>query len=304
MHFRGFTAEIRPDPKQHKLEEYQVETKGNSSSCYIPSEAGKHFVIHLEERARQFAFSVTLLLDGQKVNRVVCREGKTGLIEGLRVGPGLLQPFKFAPLTLLDDDSLPVHHPSMENMGVITVQICRTRVSDGPPRAQTNFSSEFSGVGPVNEKSKKAGAHCIGVGEVKQASMATTVYVHNVDPEHAPYATFHFRYRPRDLLRAQRIISATSSQPMHLSGHASGSVKREAPDGPNGSSSSSRKRRKPSGVEQTRLPKPEPQDTKPLLRPRLDGGVIDLTEDEVKREQSPIRAIGIHGAFFDLTEDD
>ncbi|KAH8084348.1 hypothetical protein BXZ70DRAFT_1012032 [Cristinia sonorae] len=301
MHHRDITVEIRLEGADAKLEEGQVEQSGELSKCYIPSEAGTNFVVHIRERSNRFHFSVKLFLDGQRAEGGICYPGKKFNINGLPVSRELIRPFQFSPLTMLDDDAAPLNHPNMEELGVITVKLTRVRVVGIPNQRPATYSN-FNEFGPIHERSKKAGTHCVSVGEPKSCKPRDRVMVMPLVSGEAPYAIFQFRYRPRDLLQAQGIL--TMPRPRTV---GSSTVKREHTES---SSQSSRKKPRLSSDSSSLIVKAESSlDVKPSLvtssRPSrtFDDEIIDLTEDDVKREQSLIRVSSMHGSVIDLTDD-
>ncbi|PIL23299.1 hypothetical protein GSI_14609 [Ganoderma sinense ZZ0214-1] len=78
---------------------------------------------------------------------------------------------------------------------------------------------KFRPVGAVNERSKKAGVHCVSLGANRQVPLSKTQSSSTpLNPREGNVAKFIFRYRPRGLLQAQGIIPlpAAERKPIRL----------------------------------------------------------------------------------------
>ncbi|PIL23301.1 hypothetical protein GSI_14611 [Ganoderma sinense ZZ0214-1] len=135
---------------------------------------------------------------------MICKSGLSGSKKGVRTGLDTEQAFEFANLKTTDDDELLSRLSNHTDVGAIEVGVVRVH-AEGRPVSVT--VDKFSGMGAVHERSKKAGAHSVGLGEGSLVQPWTQMWVHDpIDPLEGKVATFIFRYRPRDLLQAQGIM--------------------------------------------------------------------------------------------------
>ncbi|KAI0664067.1 hypothetical protein C8Q70DRAFT_930135 [Cubamyces menziesii] len=229
----------------------------------------KSFVIHYSDGSASTNFSVGIYVDGRFVRRMAVRRGqRSGDCEGLLLDSESLDEvrwFKFAPLVLTVKPYTP---PKVAEIGV------------------------------VHEKSKKAGVHAVSFGEPVKAA-GTRLYT-TIGEEKAPFATFIFRYRPLELLRANGITPL----PPRPEGRKKRSSDADAHNTSNDAGPSSNKRQRVDDAA-TQSVKPEPEeededddaDEVTFLREQMVMLQQRLAEAEasqqarvrVKREVSPIR---------------
>ncbi|OBZ67437.1 hypothetical protein A0H81_12574 [Grifola frondosa] len=96
--------------ENHSIEEYaeMVEEGERTVSCYIPSEAGKEFVIDCVNESEQL-FGVELFMDGHrldKYSRKPAAPGTSKLIENLSTSPNTTRSFVFSKLSTTDEETL------------------------------------------------------------------------------------------------------------------------------------------------------------------------------------------------------
>ncbi|EPS95263.1 hypothetical protein FOMPIDRAFT_92812 [Fomitopsis schrenkii] len=195
----------------------------------------------------------------------------------------------------------------------------------------------------LHESAKKIGTHCVSVGEMKASPAEPLKRVHHIDSGANPYITFHFRYGPREMLRAQAIdvgpkplvaqppavaeastfalgfrrtgsvIKAPSSRHTDISSGSLGRrleavkphVLKDEPDEDSDSDACLR------AIQAQMRTLPEQLDCiqaqMRTLQEQLD--CIESKKKQsgrygsAKRERSPIRAIHSNGAIIDLTDD-
>lgn len=228
-----------------------------------------------------------------------CKPGENGKREGLRTTARTMQPFKFAGLHTHDNDDLLTSQSILENIGVIRVDVYRIL-----PILETDYRNEFrpsvmTEVGPIHERSKKAGSHCVSLGDTKVCSPRRTLHTRLLDPQAGPFATFIFRYRPLALLQANG-IALNGPPPVPSSSLRKRRSEVDAKPEP---------KRARLGESSSQARNNELVDRKPdvrkLARTASEQEVIDLTGIKREREHSPIY-LGplLNGQIIDLTLDD
>ncbi|KAI0697502.1 hypothetical protein C8T65DRAFT_813700 [Cerioporus squamosus] len=204
MQLKGYEVWISCDGK--RLAEYCIQPEGHDGktlTCFIPSECGKSFVIEWRDHAKQSHLRFVTNLDGKEVGGNRCVPGARGHREGVRTNPTTRKPFKFANLLTTDDDEV-LGGPSHEELGEIEVAVSRIRAEYRS--VQRTWGVKFRPTGAVHERSKKAGAHCVTLGEdCRIATSRIQTCSTPIDPREGNVAKFIFRYRPLALLQAQGI---------------------------------------------------------------------------------------------------
>ncbi|KAI1783241.1 hypothetical protein LXA43DRAFT_1047381 [Ganoderma leucocontextum] len=206
MLHKGYEAWITCEGEN--LPEHGATLEGNdgkSFACFIPSENGKSFAINVKNGSTQDCIKLSFKVDGKQLaHSMMCRPGESWSKSGVRTSLDVEQPFQFANLQTTDDDELLNRLSNQADVGSIEVGVTRV-YSEGRPAAVT--VETFSGMGAVHERSKKAGAHSVGLGSGSLVQPWTQMWFHDpINPSEGKAVTFVFRYRPRDLLQAQGII--------------------------------------------------------------------------------------------------
>ncbi|KAL7277241.1 hypothetical protein ACG7TL_009094 [Trametes sanguinea] len=239
MLHRGYEMWIS-DSDGRRLPEYKLQIEGDdgkTAGCFIPSESGRRFVVHWKDYNKAHHVAVRMCIDGVLNVGSICKPGRSGSRLGVRTSAAdKYNPFQFADLRTTDDDSvlLTSGHASPEKVGTIEVRIMRIH----PHTASVPFTpSDHAGVGPVHERSKKLGAHCVTCVRplLHLMSRARAADVVLRPASAGPYATFVFRYRPAALLQAQGIAPPAPGRGLDY----------EGPSQPSGSSGRRRERRAP-----------------------------------------------------------
>ncbi|KIP06364.1 hypothetical protein PHLGIDRAFT_30526 [Phlebiopsis gigantea 11061_1 CR5-6] len=311
MKYDGVSFSIKVG--EDTIEEYEVTVNKETKelACWIPSEVGAEFCIVGNNDLKEYGVLCWVKLDG----RNTCIEWMDAsesncMIEGALVAENAVLPFVFSPILLTDDET--ARHraiPDLHALGTIQVMIRRGKVVSKKPWTKPS-NVDLSNLGPLHERTKKAGAHCVSLGKQRQVEKASMLSCKSVDTEDEPYCTFLFRYRPRDVLQAQGIIAAPQI-PAHPNAQAGPS--------PKGATTS---RKRPQNSQEPGQPevKEESDDSDQdgespgAMQARLDTMTADMEalraqmfkakskreRKRVKRERSPIR-LETSGAVIDLT---
>ncbi|KAI0672342.1 hypothetical protein C8Q78DRAFT_1026488 [Trametes maxima] len=202
LDLNGYTAHLTCDGAE--LEVYNVKNEGPQIiSCWVASEEGKKFSVSWGDKSAAICFNVMIRMDGRVVMRKGHEKASSGTCDGMYVEPGMERPFVFSRLVLTDDESA-ISTRTYEDLG--TIRLTMTRVQryklldiDAPSAAPVPE------IGPMHEKSKKAGVHAVSFGDVESRRFRTLVKT-PIGTEKEPFATFIFRYRPIELLRANGIV--------------------------------------------------------------------------------------------------
>ncbi|KAG0699642.1 hypothetical protein DFH29DRAFT_935698 [Suillus ampliporus] len=195
---RDFSAWIVSEGEQ--ITEYLVAVDANahSVSCWIPSEAGKTFSIHWRDEGTQVHSCTFISLDGYVVpGRFLFGEG-TASRNGIRTGPSTERPFVFA-----QTQSSGASGQGMKDAGTIVLKVKRVKLQGSKP------ANPLQNIPDWNSQSH-VGEHCVGYGEETQTYLQSPT-TWQVKPYNRAgkrsYVTFVFRYRSRDWLMAQGIIT-------------------------------------------------------------------------------------------------
>ncbi|KAI0812330.1 hypothetical protein BC629DRAFT_1472187 [Irpex lacteus] len=215
------------------LDEYCVATDGEREmTCWIASEVGKRFTISINHTNTHQDFLVELWLDGHNVEG--CMFQSTDIIrsaefEGALAGGDCIRPYVFSSVAVTDDETL-AHDTS--NLGDIRVSWFRVRnpqcILPFEPLDEDEEEQYENGLGGedvVMHEREKKGGHRIVLGEPEKDAGSDIWNFDRVDPAEAPFFTFTWRYRPREILQAQGIIpspkrplSLSASNPNHRVG--------------------------------------------------------------------------------------
>lgn len=291
---------------------------GKTSACFIPSESGKSFAINIKNGITQDCIKLNFKVDGQQLaHGTLCESGQSTNRKGVRTSLDVEQPFQFADLQTTDDDELLNRLSNHADVGSIEVGITRV-YEEGRPASVT--IETFSGMGAVHERSKKAGAHSVGLGAKSLVQPFTQMWFHDpIDPSEGKAATFIFRYRPRGLLQAQGIMpldrpktakaepSAVKKEKKRLGSPQQRNAKRRRGESASasGSGSGSQSAKRDLGVVEVLSDHDEDYDT---LKSRLRQ--LQSKFDKAKRQkfgdvkQEPDIVVGSNGDVIDLTLDD
>ncbi|OSC98095.1 hypothetical protein PYCCODRAFT_1031014 [Trametes coccinea BRFM310] len=269
MLHRGYEMWIS-DSDNRRLPEYKSQIEGDdgkTAGCFIPSESGRRFVVHWKDYNKAHHVAVRMCIDGVLNVGSICKPGRSGSRFGVRTSAAdKYNLFQFADLRTTDDDSvlLTSGHASPEKVGTIEVRIMRIH----PHTASVPFTpSDHAGVGPVHERSKKLGAHCVTLGDGIRVGRPHGLRASRpLIRGEGPYATFVFRYRPAALLQAQGIAPPAPSRGLDY----------EGPSQPSGSSGRRRERRAPVKSE------PGPSTNDAYARACIPTEVIEVSDRDLE----------------------
>ncbi|KAI1795879.1 hypothetical protein LXA43DRAFT_989893 [Ganoderma leucocontextum] len=289
LKLKGFSAHICCDGKE--LEQYDVQLEDERTvTCWIPSESGKAFSVHWKEDASPTPtlMQVTTLVDG----RCVARHKDSGFISGLVDRPGQVRPLLFSQLKVTDDEAVASSSPSalrLDKLGAIEVEMRRV---DAYHECEDFFSmGEVPEIGPVHEKSKKAGVHAVSIGAA--AACKPTRKMMAIGLQNQPFAVFKFLYRPIELLRANDIA------PRPPTANKRPSEARDAGTEDAGPSDPKRARRNPEEEHEVKAEQTDGEDEDEdrvtflqehimMLQTQLAQAQAKKSKTVVKREASPI----------------
>ncbi|KAK2466795.1 hypothetical protein APHAL10511_001053 [Amanita phalloides] len=203
---REFSAWVVVEGRE--LPEYLVAVDDEASrvSCWIIGEEGCPFSVHWKDHGGLVDTCGYITLDGFTVpGRFLFGEG-TACRGGVRTSPTTERPFVFQKV---HEDVVPTVQAGAKDIGMITLRIKRvTRMANKPANAFQVLPSMVAG-------KQQAGDLCIGFGEetpaFRQHLSTWTVEPYEKDDPLSTipktYISFVFRYRTREFLEAQGIIS-------------------------------------------------------------------------------------------------
>ncbi|KAJ7592551.1 hypothetical protein C8J56DRAFT_928941 [Mycena floridula] len=185
---KEFAQEIALDPQHVPI-----------VACWISSEIGKSFTIHLSDSARSAPVECSVRVDGVSTGGRVLHRGKTRVVHsGLRVSPETVKPYVFAPVELTDNDEyLDSYIP--QALGQIEVKLTRVDVT-----GRTTFTTPREPPEDLilHERAKKAIIQQVGFGQPVQTMPSDVLNIQKLDI----IAKFVFKYRSRDQLMALNVI--------------------------------------------------------------------------------------------------
>ncbi|OJT04175.1 hypothetical protein TRAPUB_5127 [Trametes pubescens] len=201
VELNGYSAHICCDGKELETYDVRVEDEKNIS-CWIPSEEGKRFIVHWSDESSSTTMQVKVLVDGRCIGITAHPPNRTGRRDGMFETSGTLRPFLFAPLLLTDDDALLDDNVNAD-LGTVQIEMMLVQRYERKKKSQS-LRRHVPDIGPLHERSKKAGVHATAFGQPQEVTPSTTSYIPlGVDKE--PFAIFKFRYRPLELLQANGI---------------------------------------------------------------------------------------------------
>ncbi|PFH54215.1 hypothetical protein AMATHDRAFT_135865 [Amanita thiersii Skay4041] len=200
----GFSAWIEVDGKE--LPEYlvAVDNETNRVSCWIPGEEGQPFSVHWKDHGGQVDTCTYITLDGFVVpGKFLFGEG-TAYRQGVRTSRTTERPFLFQKVT----------HDAMDgnaakDIGMITLRVKRIiRLASRPANEIQNLPSVVLGKRKTGDLFIAFGNE-VPVAEQHLSTWSVMAYEQEGPQQDKPktYVSFVFRYRTRDFLEAQGIVS-------------------------------------------------------------------------------------------------
>ncbi|KAI0732732.1 hypothetical protein C8Q72DRAFT_942747 [Fomitopsis betulina] len=288
-------------------------------------------------------FSVYSAVDGRRFPRGSCIRALT--CRQIRVEDGIdgFKPLLFSSIAITvgssDDEEVARVLACEGQLGGIQLLVLRSELgeqlewSPSPVKETQNF-------GVMHETVKKVGMHCVSFGATVSTSKRPLVMTTDIDTRSAPYITFTFRYRPRDMPltpSAQGEIDASPTPDRRLSENPSSPELRETQSPARGEGIEAGCLRKqpddppPQLARRNDAVKASPaaefgDDATPPVKDEDDVEDVDALEAQlsairqridharaknagrsrsrvVKRESSPICVGRFHGGIIDLTDD-
>ncbi|CAG7850050.1 SubName: Full=Uncharacterized protein {ECO:0000313/EMBL:CCA78018.1} [Serendipita indica DSM 11827] len=197
-----------------RLQEYSVERHDPSSnpiqrfrSCWIASEANKSFRVNCVWKTRTtYAWAIVLRCDGVIVNSVVMKKETTAYTFDGALVADEVRALLFTAITLTDDQEAAQSRLN-PHLGTISVDFWRIKSEWTLADKIVKFGSELSNE-DVHEGTKTLGGHRTKLGEIlREIARDRKAIPDYMDKQ--PFAQFHFRYRPRDILQATGHIEAS-----------------------------------------------------------------------------------------------
>ncbi|KAJ7340696.1 hypothetical protein DFH08DRAFT_244139 [Mycena albidolilacea] len=192
-----------------ELPEFAVEysADGKEASCWIPSECDKQFAVEFKNtRSSSWQTNAEITVDGIQCgsNNTYCRDHRhpqitSGSRNSVAISAHSRRPLLFAQQALTDDDNL-LNAAISPELGSIKVQM-RKVISVPSRRRQPVWPGDSFESKVLHERSKKAMGHSVQFGAAYPAINSQADPIEVI----AELATFVFKYRPIELLRAQGI---------------------------------------------------------------------------------------------------
>lgn len=176
---------------------------GRACSAWIPSKVGQAISIVWKDTDRSRATSADVLVDGTNCGGYILdtsRKWDEVCREYVRTSATEKRRLQFGALQLTDDDTYLTK--DRRNVGEISVALWRCRVTR---KGQTPMGGRRIESSLVHEKVKKGLAHTVTLGDAIKVAPSTGKRSERLDDE--PLATFLFRYRGIDVLRANGIVA-------------------------------------------------------------------------------------------------
>ncbi|KAF4613484.1 hypothetical protein D9613_007512 [Agrocybe pediades] len=188
-----------------------IETNGEKEiSCWIASQAEKAFSVRVATNdILPQGVQLSLLVDGLTLMKgaVLPGERKDFSISYVVVSPTKTQDFTFASVETTDDDAY-LDSSCPHKTGEIRVDLHRATYVQARAASVSSSNTAISFPEPdkVHERSKKGLDHRIKLGAIKHTkeSRKPSYYITNL--EDVPMASFVFKYRPLEILKATGVI--------------------------------------------------------------------------------------------------
>ncbi|KAJ6507180.1 hypothetical protein C8R47DRAFT_1100524 [Mycena vitilis] len=201
----GFEAWITIEDEEVEQYEPKAVEYPTGQTCWIASQINKGFSIHWKNTDVFCQTVARIWVDGIECSgEIILMPNREATISGRRASGSTVSPFVFSPLNLTDDDAF--LDSAHKDVGVIRVEIwtinytgSKPYIDNAPPPAESK----------IHERSKKGGAHQIKFQDSVVVSTRAAAIIEYL--ENSPLATFTFRYKSLDLLRADGLAPSHSS---------------------------------------------------------------------------------------------
>ncbi|KAI5885852.1 uncharacterized protein SCHCODRAFT_02642631 [Schizophyllum commune H4-8] len=256
------------------LDEYGIELSGDLKKCtaWIPSKAGQEFAVSWRDPCLSRATVGYVYADGKYTSGRVMRPNRamvSAFVDGTYTSPTQLRKYQFSDMTLTDDDSY--LNKTSQEVGEITVKIWLCTVGAHVPLSVKTLDEPSK----MHEKTKKGLAHSVGFSTTTQLPQpVSAVSVQTIGA--SPMATFTFRYRSIDMLRANGIAPMPAPAAVPLARKAKSPKPVAGP-------SRGRKRKAASPLTPERDTK---RDVKPVI---IDMDEEDEAEERIRKAEDELR---------------
>ncbi|KAJ3712000.1 hypothetical protein C8R42DRAFT_328745 [Lentinula raphanica] len=152
--FEDFTAWIEVEGSELPL--FDVKVNDSEASGWIPSEAGKKFIVKFATGVRRSSMCGDVYMDGKIFTGQTMHPGapRTYTLSGAPTSVTTKRPFVFAKLELTDDD----HYLNEAIVGLGDIKLVITHATLGGLVPQATYAKR-NPIGKVHERSKKATGH-------------------------------------------------------------------------------------------------------------------------------------------------
>ncbi|KAF5334860.1 hypothetical protein D9758_014291 [Tetrapyrgos nigripes] len=193
---------------EQPLDEFGVATHGMKASCWIASEVGMHFEVHFRSN-RSVNVNGDFYIDGQLSDSGVVTEDEEGreyIASGLLTSLVSEKPFVFSEVRLTDDDGFSGR--DLQELGEIKIVFEEVHIiKEDIPFDENVHCCKFSSEDLLHERSSKAITHRVGLGEERGRSKEDFMTFEAI----RVIATFAFKYRPIEFLRANDVAPGSTS---------------------------------------------------------------------------------------------
>ncbi|KAJ7041786.1 hypothetical protein C8F04DRAFT_1078707 [Mycena alexandri] len=189
----------------------QCSADGTEASCWIPSECDKQFTVHFKntEASSRSTVNAHVVVDGISCGSKAlrCRDRRhphtsSGSRDSVATSATTRRSLFFGQQALTDDDTLlnAAISPELGSIKVViaTVRARKSRLGSNRSHGKTPYKYEPQ---TLHERSKKAMGHSVQFGAEFKSHNSTSAPVEIIKI----LATFVFKYRPLEILRAEGI---------------------------------------------------------------------------------------------------
>ncbi|TRM64538.1 hypothetical protein BD626DRAFT_430368 [Schizophyllum amplum] len=257
------------------LDEYGVEPCEEEKKCiaWIPSQVGQKISIRWRDPTRTRDTVGYVAIDGSGCEGIVLDRSRVVdeiTYDRVPTTETEYRDLQFGELALTDDDTY--LQRDQRSVGEITVTVWECRLAGYDNFAPVSAAPEPS---QAHERANKALAHSVEFGEIEEDGPAV-FSAEIVDIGAEPLASFTFRYRSLDMLRANGIAprSTTPASPGYSRSRSSSSA-----------SANDRPSKRPKREDSETLPS-EPEDVKPNV---VDLDEIDQAEERLRQAEDELR---------------
>ncbi|KAJ7354659.1 hypothetical protein DFH08DRAFT_691732 [Mycena albidolilacea] len=195
----GFTAWVTIEDT--KTPEFDVRRSDSTVTCWIPSEVGKKFSINWSNLSVPGITGGRVLVDGNNCDgQILARKQRptSTFMNGINETTTSVRPFVFRSLDMTEDDADPDSIPD-QDLGSIVLEIWKVEKNGAGPSTWANMPAPAPK--KIQERSKKAVTQQIGFCDSVDRPPVKVIPCKWKER----IATFSFKYRPLELLRANGI---------------------------------------------------------------------------------------------------